>query len=270
MRRLRRLSRSIGWGGVAKAAQAIVRKRIYERYFWKPKVARGKRILTRPDFSIISCNCIGGAVYHDLGLQFRTPTINLFMEAGDFVRFCEDISRYLTLELCELESAHPYPLGALDDLTLHLVHYPDFANAQAKWNERRGRVDPSNLFLVFTDRDGFTEQLLPRIDAIPASKVLFSSRRMEQFSWTCHFPEYQKDGQVGDLTELANFRGKRRYEVRFDFIKWLNGLSVSESTRQPRPRFSMASSPLLWRGLRPLLEARSRTKLGQPLLATDS
>lgn len=235
--RLFKLSRSIGWGGVAKAALTITRKRVYDDYFWKLKVARGRRVLTRPDFTLISCNCIGGAVYHDLGLQFRTPTINMFIEAGYFVKFCENLAHYLAVDIREIESEYSYPLAALDDLTLHLVHYPDFASAQAKWNQRRARVDLANLFLIFTDRDGFSDELLPRIEALSARKVLFSSRRLEQYSWVCYLPDYHRDGQVGDLTELVNFRGCRRYERGFDFIRWINGSSVRQAMRPPRMRF---------------------------------
>lgn len=239
---LRKLRRSVGWRGIATVARVLARKRIYENYFRKLKVTRGQSILTRSDFSLISCNCIGGAVYHDLGLAFRTPTINLFMEAGDFVKFCENMTHYLNIELKEVTSVHPYPLAALDDLTLHLVHYPDFTGAHAKWNERRARINSENLFLIFTDRDGFTDALLPRIDALPAKKVLFSARKLEEYSWICHLPDYHRDGEVGDLTELLNFRGDRRYERGFDFIKWINGSSVGESTRSRRARFTR--SPL--------------------------
>ena len=28
------------------------------------------------DFSIISCNCVGGLLYHDFDMKFLSPTIN--------------------------------------------------------------------------------------------------------------------------------------------------------------------------------------------------
>lgn len=38
-----------------------------------------KSRLQNHDFEIISSNCIGGILYHDVGEQFRTPTINLII-----------------------------------------------------------------------------------------------------------------------------------------------------------------------------------------------
>ena len=38
------------------------------------------------DFTIISQNCIGGVIYANLGLEFRTPTINMFIEDENFVK----------------------------------------------------------------------------------------------------------------------------------------------------------------------------------------
>lgn len=55
--------------------------------------------LLNKDISIISMNCVGGCVYHDYGLRFMSPTINLSFSASDFVKFCENIEGYLAEEL---------------------------------------------------------------------------------------------------------------------------------------------------------------------------
>ena len=39
--------------------------------------------------TILSMNCTGGILYHELGLPFLSPTINLYIQAEDFIRFCE-------------------------------------------------------------------------------------------------------------------------------------------------------------------------------------
>ena len=56
--------------------------------------------LKNKDFTIISHNCVGGVIYHDLGLKFNTPTINLFFMAKDFIKFCNNLIHYLN---CEME-----------------------------------------------------------------------------------------------------------------------------------------------------------------------
>ena len=44
-----------------------------------------KRDLRVSDFTIISQNCIGGVFYHDMGLPFQSPTINLVFKAPDLI-----------------------------------------------------------------------------------------------------------------------------------------------------------------------------------------
>jgi uncharacterized protein (DUF1919 family) len=43
---------------------------------FKLKAERSR--LTNKEVTIFSSNCIGGVIYHDLGLRFMSPTINLF------------------------------------------------------------------------------------------------------------------------------------------------------------------------------------------------
>lgn len=152
------------------------------------------------------------------------------MNASDFVSFCENLSHYLSEDLHEDEARSPYPMGKLDGLTLHFVHYPDFATAKAKWNERRERVGLTNVFCIMTDRDDFSEDLLPRIDALSIPKVLFSSKRLN-YPWVCYVPGHDSEGQVGDLTELADYRGNKQFDRWFDFVRWLNGHEVADCLR---------------------------------------
>ena len=55
---------------------------------------KNRRNLLNRNFSLISANCTGGIISHDLGLQFLSPTVNLFMNGKDFVKFCSDLKHY--------------------------------------------------------------------------------------------------------------------------------------------------------------------------------
>lgn len=66
---------------------------------------------------------------HDLGLQFKSPTVNLFFRAEDFIKFCENLEYYLSIDEF-VECTDPaiignrtYPIVYLGDLILFLVHY---------------------------------------------------------------------------------------------------------------------------------------------------
>ena len=41
--------------------------------------------LKNTNFSVISSNCNGAVMCHDLGIQFNSPTVNLSMNAEDYL-----------------------------------------------------------------------------------------------------------------------------------------------------------------------------------------
>ena len=71
--------------------------------------------------TIISHNCIGGVLSHELGLKFLSPTVNLFMVNEDFIKFCENLEYYLSLDITPYDGEIKiYPLGRCGDLVLFL------------------------------------------------------------------------------------------------------------------------------------------------------
>ena len=66
--------------------------KLYWKVFAEPFIRRPfiKRIRERYNSdnmpSIICSNCIGGEIYHDLGMKFYSPTINLWMSESDFLK----------------------------------------------------------------------------------------------------------------------------------------------------------------------------------------
>lgn len=70
---------------------------------------------------IISSNCIGGIIYHDLQLPFLSPTINLFFYPQDYLKFIGKLKYYLSTNLLPSKSVSgtEYPIGLLDDIEVH-------------------------------------------------------------------------------------------------------------------------------------------------------
>lgn len=48
---------------------------------------RFQRNLRNDSFTILSSNCIGGVIYHRLGKQFLSPTINMWFRQPDIVHW---------------------------------------------------------------------------------------------------------------------------------------------------------------------------------------
>lgn len=67
------------------------------RKFWRNNIDR-KKLINR-NFTIFSQNCIGGIMYHDLGMQFNSPTVNLLFTPRDFIKFMKNIQWYLEQEI---------------------------------------------------------------------------------------------------------------------------------------------------------------------------
>ena len=62
------------------------------RYFYR-------KTLRKRDVTLITNNCIGGIIYHDMHLQFLSPTINLYFDNEEFIRFSTHLEYYLSLSL---------------------------------------------------------------------------------------------------------------------------------------------------------------------------
>lgn len=89
--------------------------------------------------TIISSNCTGGFLYHWLGLQFKSPFINLFMTPDDFIVAMEHFEEFIAFPITEKKDAnfgYPVGIGAFNTL-IHFMHYATFEDAIEKWNERK-------------------------------------------------------------------------------------------------------------------------------------
>jgi len=206
-----------------------IQNRLVE-YIWRKKHKKVNREYVNKyrgsNLTIVSCNCIGGVLYHELGLQFLSPTINLYMNCEDFIKFCEKMDYYLSLEMVEYtgEIARDYPLGSLDDLLIYFVHYNSFEEAKLKWDIRKTRMNKDNIFIIASDRDGFTMELLERFMKLPyENKKLFSHIPHNECNDVVYIRGYEHEEQVEGLT--LKTKGGHYLIDQFDWIAWLNGES---------------------------------------------
>ena len=73
---------------------------------------RNRKRIRNTDVSIIASNCNGGIISHDLGLQFRSPFVNLWIEPGDFVKLLSNLEEYLQCDLVFITAGDiPYPVS---------------------------------------------------------------------------------------------------------------------------------------------------------------
>lgn len=200
----------------------------------RKKIRREKaEQLTNPGVSILSMNCTGGILYHELGLQFLSPTINLYMQAEDFIRFCEQLEDYLAIDtMTECNDSaivgdRTYPVAWLGDIKLFLVHYASVAEAQDAWNRRKKRLARDNIAVITTDRDGMTDALKDRFEKLPYQKVMFVHQPDTKHPSCFYLKGYEQENSVGIITEPTGWRGLRPID-QFDWIGFLNSAERRE------------------------------------------
>lgn len=185
---------------------------------------RNRRKLKNKDFSLFSSNCNGACICHDLGLRFRSPFVNLWLTAEDFVKLLEAPRDYLQAPLEFLEQRElSYPVARLRDITVYFEHYASEQEAREQWQRRAERVNWDDLFVLMTDRDGCTPELLRRFDALPyKNKAVFTHVPYPDIPSAVYIPGFEKNECVGVCSEFKNgYSGKKWYDA-FDYVKWFN------------------------------------------------
>lgn len=191
---------------------------------------RNRARLINPNPTVFASNCNGGVMTHDLGLKFRSPTVNLYIRPKEYVRFLENLQHYLYEAhfVAERGGDADYPVGILDDIRIDFVHYQSFDEAVAKWYSRLGRVDLDNAFYIMTERDECTYDDLVSFDKLPyKNKVVFVSRPMPEISCSFFDPSFPvMRGQLGVLSDYVSRLSGRRHLDAFDYVSFFNGEGI--------------------------------------------
>lgn len=166
---------------------------------------RVRKMVVNKPLTIISQNCIGGVIYHDLGWKFLSPTINLFMNSVDFVKFANHLEHYISQEMV-MRWDEVYPIGLLDDIEVHFMHYNTCRDAKVAWERRCSRMEWNRILVLCTDRDGFSDTCFEQWQKIEFPKLLFTAnQKYRNHPDSLFFPEYKKQEMVGDLIPRRRF-----------------------------------------------------------------
>ena len=197
----------------------------FNRQMRKSINQKNQQRLSNHEMSVIASNCNGALILHDLGEQFRSPFVNLYLEPTDFVKYLQNMTAYNQMELGFITTdKQPYPVGKLSDITIHFMHYHSEQEAKAKWKDRLQRLNLDNLFIMMTDRDGCTQQDLQDFDQLPFKhKVVFTHKPYPEIKSSFYIKGFEKQGQVGDLFEFSGWNGQKYYD-QFDYVSWFNAI----------------------------------------------
>lgn len=190
-----------------------------------------KTKLENGNFTIISNNCFAGSIYQDLDLVYKTPTVGLFFYSDCYMKFVKNLKYYLSLDLeftnkskYEMTTNSPetiYPIGILDDIEIHFLHYSSENEAKEKWGKRKTRINFDNIFYVFSDRDGFSDRNFEDFLNFNNKKVLFTSKEKYKSKDTVILKEFVEEDQIGEIT-----LNKWMYTNEFDISDFLNNSNL--------------------------------------------
>lgn len=179
--------------------------------------------------TILANNCIGTFIYHDLGLPFLSPTINLTVSHRDFMKFLNHLPEYLESDVYPLEvKGAYYPVGEIrygeESVRLNFVHYASFEESRSKWNARKKRVDPENLFIL-EFKELADPEMIEEFSRLPYPNKRFITNENPT---TCDCVEVldllnDKDYRR-ETGQLLKYKPKsiKRYLDSFDYISFLN------------------------------------------------
>lgn len=181
--------------------------------------------LKNKDITILCNNCLGGIVYHCLGLPFLSPTVNLMVNStADFIKFCKNIDYYLKQQIVEIKDDNvTYPVGMCGDIKLHFNHYHSFEDAVAKWDSRKRRINRNNIYLISNDYISDTE-FVSREEIIEFGKlncknlIMFTSVRHEDIPYTY----YLGLDKLKRIMLTNKYTGLRDFEKYWDYVSFLN------------------------------------------------
>ena len=162
--------------------------------------------------SIVSNNCVGGCLTHDLGLQYQSPTVGLQILPEEFPKFCKNIKHYLEQDLIE------YKINKIiDDIIICFQHYSTFEIGKEAWDRRRIRFNYDNIAYMFYSRDPkYTACVQEFVDYGFNKSVVFTENYDVDIPVE-HYKIVPPDG--GNFLDIQS-DGSRWYEQWFNQADW--------------------------------------------------
>ena len=201
---------------------------ILQRIEWRLYKELKRIKLKNREVTIIANNCNAGIIYHDMKLQFMTPTINLSFDMNDYVRFLEKLPWYMEQEIVQIaDDRFAYPVGLLgNDVEVRFNHYKTFSDAVSKWNERKRRINWDNLYIMGIDGDNCTYESIAKFNQLPYKhKVILTHKPYPEFESAFYLPGFEDKDGIGVAIDFKNQFWIRRYLDEFDYIGFLNDRS---------------------------------------------
>ena len=204
--------------------------RFIREYFIQLEQRRKRKLYSGDNKTIIARNCVAGVIYHDLGLEFKSPTINLWIENPEFCEFLKYLPDFIRGELQEITSPYDYPVGKLSCMTvdgkkqikIYFQHYATFQDARQQWLKRCQRMDLNNIYIIVEDGNNLTQTDVDRYECLGFDKMaILSGNRNLKGKHIVYMKSFTRKSFPGTSVKHRGLFGKRWVD-EFDYVSFLD------------------------------------------------
>ena len=210
-------------------------KRIMNKASKEIRYRSYRKRLINPDVTIICQNCVAGVMYHQLGIDFKSPTINGFFEDENFVKLAYDFPKYMEYEaeplvdqfVDPIDNTMVYPKIKIYDIEFCALHYKNCEEAVNAWNRRRKRVNLNNLCVIGNTWNLHNNpELIDKLAHCPEKTIIFSTEELPYDNciklpgdiWTIDERSIVRPNITDDIPGTSF----KYFETFFDYVDWLN------------------------------------------------
>lgn len=135
----------------------------------------------------------------------------------DYIKFITNLSYYLDQDIEFInytESKYAdslaqkgetnVPIGLLGDVEVVFLHYHSVEEAREKWNRRKRRVHPENIWFKISEMNGCTQEHLKTFDALPTNKKILLAAHQYDLDYCVYRSDWASMGHIDDDTSLFN------------------------------------------------------------------
>lgn len=191
--------------------------------------------IKQSNISILSDYCFAGFLYHRFGLQFTSPTINMFTDNDNYYRFLQDIKSYMSAQMVKVENevenvykdTYTYPRGRIKDVEWVFNHDVNYETAAERWKRGVERFNYDNFIAVMTIR---SDEMAYKFNELPIEhKIGFYWKDLGLDS-VIYMPEWQDENiraMLGyNFSGLTNRVADGTYGIQT--IDWMKALLHEE------------------------------------------
>jgi len=201
---------------------------------------RDEKLLKETKFIIISDNCWGGSIYQWLNRPYNTPFIGLWIYGECYIKLLSNFDYYINKKISFVKHSKYnnttnsiYPIGKLEDVEIHFLHYKTEEEARLKWRKRTNRMlkekDKDNYFFKLDDGGNASEEIFKKFHELPfKNKISFTINDYKHINSKNNFQI--KERNKTNKNVIPN--GVKLFKLTFlytDIFYWLKNKKVKYS-----------------------------------------